>query len=65
MYSENTENGIRTMYMVCGIIFDDVRTAIQYAEERHEKRIEEIRQCGMRAWKKIIMLGETEKGGEK
>jgi len=65
MYNENTEDGIRTMYMVCGIIFDDVRTAIQYAEKRHEKRIEEVRQCGMRAWKKIITLGETEKEGEK
>lgn len=65
MYNGNAEDSIRTMYMVCGIIFDDVRAAIEYATERHEKRIEEIRQCGMRAWKKIIMLGETEKEGEK
>lgn len=62
MYSENTENSIRTMYLVCGIIFDDIRAAIEYAEKMHEKRIDEIRQCGMRAWHKKISIRGNGKG---
>lgn len=44
------------MYLSCGIIFDDIRSAIEYARERHEKFIEEIQMCGMKAWRRRLSV---------
>lgn len=48
------------MYLSCGVIFDDFRSAIEYARARHEKWIEEIHQCGMRAWRRRLSVEDKE-----